>query len=80
VTPQRLAGDEFLAGISHELRTPLNGIRSWTQVLENELGDATPLVRRALAGIQMGVEQQARLIDDLETALRPGPAVRGTRA
>ncbi len=60
-----LARDQFLAIVSHELRSPLNGIKSWTHVLENQLREADPAVRRALAGIMVGVEHQVRLIDDL---------------
>ena len=60
-----LARDHFLAIVSHELRSPLNGIKSWTHVLENHLRDADPTVRRALAGIMIGVEHQVRLIEDL---------------
>lgn len=60
-----LARDQFLAIVSHELRSPLNGIKSWTHVLENQLRNADPSVRRALAGIMIGVEHQVRLIDDL---------------
>ncbi len=60
-----LARDQFLAIVSHELRSPLNGIKSWTHVLENQLRDPDPTVRRALAGIMIGVDQQVRLIEDL---------------
>jgi PAS domain S-box-containing protein len=60
-----LARDQFLAVVSHELRSPLNGIKSWTHVLENQLRDPDPTVRRALAGIMIGVEHQVRLIEDL---------------
>jgi PAS domain S-box-containing protein len=60
-----LARDQFLAIVSHELRSPLNGIKSWTHVLENQLEDPDPTVRRALAGIMIGVEHQVRLIEDL---------------
>lgn len=59
------ARDEFLAIVSHELRSPLNGIQSWTHVLENSLGQEAGPVRRALAGIKLGVQQQVRLIEDL---------------
>jgi PAS domain S-box-containing protein len=59
------ARDQFLAIVSHELRSPLNGIKSWTHVLDNQLQDADPTVRRAIAGILIGVEHQVRLIDDL---------------
>jgi signal transduction histidine kinase/CheY-like chemotaxis protein len=60
-----LARDHFLAIVSHELRSPLNGIKSWTHVLENQLPDGDATVRRALAGIMIGVEHQVRLIEDL---------------
>ena len=60
-----LARDQFLAIVSHELRSPLNGIKSWTHVLEGHLGDANPAIKRALAGIMIGVEHQVRLIEDL---------------
>jgi len=60
-----LARDQFLAIVSHELRSPLNGIKSWTHVLQNLLREAEPSVRRALAGIMIGVDHQVRLIDDL---------------
>ena len=60
-----LARDQFLAIVSHELRSPLNGIKSWTHVLENLQRDAEPQVKRAIAGIMIGVEHQVRLIDDL---------------
>lgn len=60
-----LARDQFLAVVSHELRSPLNGIKSWTHVLDSQLKDGTALVRRALSGIMIGVDQQVRLIEDL---------------
>lgn len=60
-----LARDQFLAVVSHELRSPLNGIKSWTHVLENRLRERDPTVRRAIAGIMIGVEHQVRLIEDL---------------
>jgi PAS domain S-box-containing protein len=65
-----LARDQFLAIVSHELRSPLNGIKSWSHVLENQLKDARPPVKRALAGIRIGVDQQVRLIEDLLDATR----------
>jgi len=61
----RVHRERFLADAAHELRTPLNAIKSWAHVLEDSLRDADPAVRRALAGIFVGVEQQARLIDRL---------------
>ena len=62
---ETLARDQFLAIVSHELRSPLNGIKSWTHVLENHLRDGDATVRRALAGIMIGVDHQVRLIEDL---------------
>lgn len=59
------ARDQFLAVVSHELRSPLNGIQSWAHVLESYLDTESPPVRRALAGIKTGVQQQVRLIEDL---------------
>ncbi len=57
--------EQFLSIVSHELRSPLNGIQSWAHVLENQLDSENPAVRRALAGIRTGVDQQVRLIEDL---------------
>ena len=63
--------EQFLAIVSHELRSPLNGIQNWSSVLDRQLAnDSPPLVRRALAGIRNGVEQQVRLINDLLDATR----------
>jgi PAS domain S-box-containing protein len=61
------ARDEFLAIVSHELRAPLNGIQSWAHVLEAYVKESTsaPLAQRALQGINTGVGQQVRLIEDL---------------
>lgn len=59
------ANEQFLSIVSHELRSPINGILSWTHVLESYLINTTPVVRRAVAGIRTGVQQQVRLIDDL---------------
>lgn len=65
-----LARDQFLAIVSHELRSPLNGIISWAHVLEHQLADGTPAMKRALDGIKIGVAQQVRLIEDLLDATR----------
>jgi len=60
------ARDQFLSIAAHDLRSPLNGIQSWTNVLQMQIpADASPLMVRALAGIKNGVEQQARLIEEL---------------
>ncbi|HET7400878.1 MAG TPA: PAS domain-containing protein, partial [Usitatibacter sp.] len=60
-----LARDHFLSIVSHELRTPLNGIKTWAHFLDNQLQDADATIRRAIAGVMIGVDQQVRLIDDL---------------
>src|SRR5260221_6082898 len=60
-----LARDQFLAIVSHELRSPLNGIKSWTHVLENHLRGRDATVKRAVAGIMIGVDHQVRLIEAL---------------
>lgn len=55
-----------LAQIAHDLRSPLNAIRTWTQVLEIELGATTASegALRALRGIREGIDTQVRLIED----------------
>lgn len=63
--------DEFLSIVSHDLRGPLNAIQNWTQVLKSQFApDPQTLMQRALAGIQDGVEQQVKRIDDLMDASR----------
>jgi signal transduction histidine kinase len=58
--------EALLASIAHDLRSPLNGMKVWATVLESQLHDADdPAVRRAVDGILQGIEQQARLIDQL---------------
>ena len=52
--------------LAHELRSPLNSIQGWAHVLEGRLDGADAEVRRALAGIATGIEQQVRLIEGLE--------------
>lgn len=60
------ARDHFLAITAHDLRSPLNGIQSWANVLQMQIpADAPAPMVRALAGIRNGVEQQARLIEEL---------------
>jgi signal transduction histidine kinase len=62
-----------LADVAHELRSPLNAIRTWTHVLESQLPNATPEVRRALEGIRIAIEQQVGVIESLEHAARENP-------
>lgn len=67
-----LPNEELLARIAHELRAPLNGIGTWAHVLETQLGEnADATVRRAIAGIKTGVQQQVRLIEELVAAKQP---------
>ena len=63
------ARNALVAAAAHDLRSPLNGIQGWAHVLESRVGSESPLVRRALGGIQNGVEQQAQLIGDLTDML-----------
>jgi len=82
MTAGRRTSAAYLAHMAHELRTPLHAIRSWAHVLEKSLTDADPTVRRAIAGILAGVEQQARLIDGLVQMEDPAsdkPRDRGER-
>ncbi len=60
------ATEPLVASIVHELRSPLQGIKNWAHVLETEMGGDNATVRRAIAGIMTGVEQQVRLIEELE--------------
>ena len=61
--------DQALESLVHDLRTPLNGIQTWTHVLENQ-GVTDELSQRAVQGILIAVEQQARLIDQLAELAR----------
>jgi signal transduction histidine kinase len=64
------ARDRVLSVASHDLRSPLNGIHSWIYVLESKLGQADPLVQRALSGLRTGVDQQVHIIEDVIDATR----------
>jgi len=66
--PGRSPGDGagLLDIAAHELRSSLNGIRSWATLLESRVGDhPDPLVRRAIEGIHIGVDQQIGVIENL---------------
>lgn len=54
----------FLATMSHEMRTPLNGVMGHVQLLEAR-GDLSPDARSHLAGVRIGTETLACLIDDV---------------
>ena len=48
----------------------MTSVRAAGEALEATLGDYTPVARRAIAGIKIGVAQQVRMIDDLLDATR----------
>jgi hypothetical protein len=54
--------------LAHRLRGPLNDLLLWTAILEHQLAGASPVVQRALAGLQLAVRQQVALIETLEGA------------
>ncbi len=58
------AKDDFLGFVSHELRNPLNSTKLWLEVLRQQPA-GSPLIRRALEGIEHNTATQAQLIDDL---------------
>ncbi|MGH8471052.1 MAG: ATP-binding protein [Gammaproteobacteria bacterium] len=60
------AKDEVLGMVSHELRAPLNTIRVWVGVLQQGPSVVDPaLAARAMTGIERGVKQQTRILEDL---------------
>ena len=68
------AREPRLADVAHELRSPLNAIRTWAHVLESQLPDASPEIRRALDGIRIAIDQQVGVIESLlERARHDGP-------
>ena len=69
-TARRAEIDEWVSILSHDLRTPLNSIKTWAHFLDVQLRDADPALRRAIDGVMIGVEQQARLIDGLPERAR----------
>ena len=66
VTPPGPGAESIAVELAHGLRTPLNSIKSWAHVLEMVIEDPDPMVSRAIEGILLGVEQQARLIAQME--------------
>lgn len=65
------AKDEVLGMVSHELRAPLNTIRVWVGVLQQGPTVVDPaLAARAVTGIERGVKQQTRILEDLSDITR----------
>jgi signal transduction histidine kinase len=63
--PEAGGDAQRLEEASHALRTPLGALRNWAQLLRGRLRDSDdPVVRRALDGIDLAVEQQVRLIEE----------------
>ena len=68
--PRRVPERSDRHELAHRLRGPLNDLLLWTAILEHQLAGASPVVQRALAGLQLAVRQQVALIETLE---RPAP-------
>jgi signal transduction histidine kinase len=67
------AKDEVLGMVSHELRAPLNTIRVWVGVLQQGPTVVDPaLAAKAVTGIERGVKQQTRILEDLLDITRIG--------
>ncbi len=73
----------FAGVVAHDLKTPLNGVKSWAELLGDQLDDLevdTSPARRSLAHVRGSAERMQRLIDDLlaftlsqSADLRPRP-------
>ena len=73
----------FAGVVAHDLKTPLNGVKSWAELLGDQLDDLdvdTSEVRRSLAHVRGSAERMQGLIDDLlaftlshSADLRPRP-------
>jgi signal transduction histidine kinase len=64
----RLLDPDAAEQLAHRLRGPLNTLVIWSAVLQRQLQDAPPLVQRSLAGLCEAVEEQVRIIEELERA------------
>jgi PAS domain S-box-containing protein len=57
--------DVFISIASHEIRTPISVIKAYGQVLERELTDAKPIVKRAVAKINDQINYMNSLVSAL---------------
>ncbi|MDN3547849.1 sensor histidine kinase [Mucilaginibacter aquaedulcis] len=57
--------DVFISVASHEIRTPISVIKAYAQILERELKDAKPIVRKAIQKINEQVTYLSALITSL---------------
>ena len=66
--PSRMLDPDAADQLAHRLRGSLNTLVLWSAVLQRQLQDASPLVQRSLAGLCEAVEEQVRIIEELERA------------
>ncbi len=63
--------DELIASISHELRTPLTAVLGFTELLQDEMSDISPLEEREmLAAISEQATDLSHIVEDLLVAAR----------
>lgn len=78
--PRRAPEPDRHEELAHRLRGPLNDLLLWTAILEHQLAGASPVVQRALAGLQLAVRQQVALIETLERPARAETSRRPARS
>ena len=55
---------DFMVSLSHDLRTPLNAMVGWLHLLSLYHERNPDMVKRAITGLRMAVEQQRQLLSD----------------